>query len=411
MKKSVYLGVIALATLSLTSCLKDEVVESIPQNDAIEFGTYLGRNVSTRGTVTDNDFDQFGVVAFYSGQTFWAEYKTYNTSTPNFMYNQAVNAATTTVNGQDVKTWSYNPKKYWPTTKSDKITFFAFAPMEATGNEPNGITLSANNATGTPTVTYEIDEDNLENMADFVADALIDQTKNGDNETPDPDPRTVAFKLNHELTRVAITAKLDRDAWSTTENTDKTKVNIKDIVFVASDEFATKAVYTFANDNDVTTPSAKTIRGTWSNWENTDDDNNLNIANLLKTTAASDLGGYTTDGILIPNDEDVELFKDTQYLFLIPRGESGISADGKVKIQVTYDIVTVDSKLSTGHSVTETTKIIELPAGTLRQGVAYNLELTFGLNEIQLEATVKDDWNTSTSTPQNVDWPKTDAQN
>lgn len=394
MKKSIFLGIIALAAVSMTSCSNDEVTLAYPQDDAIEFGTYLGRDALTRGVVLDNgNLANFGVFASYTGETDWASTDGYN-----FMYNQFVEKI-----GSE---WVYSPKKYWPTNQGDKISFFAYAPY-ATG-AANGITVvSANTDKDAPVINYTIAAGNLENQADFVADVLMNQVKEGGS-TLDSGDRTVKFQLLHELTRLGFTAKLDRDAYVVGNEAYQTVVNIKSITFLPADEFCTSADYTFATENDI---PGTFKRGTWSNFTGAgalDIEKLLNIA----TPGATDLGGYTTPGILVPDTNPVTLFKKNatpvqEYLFLIPRGEAGISADGKVKIAIAYDIVTVDPSLAAGHSVTPATKIIEFPAASLKQGVAYMFNLTFGLNEIKLEAEVVkwDEENISG----NVDWPKVDA--
>lgn len=399
MKKSIFLGIIALAAMSMTSCSNDEVTLAYPQDDAIEFGTYLGRDALTRGVVLDNNnLANFGVFASYTGETDWASTDGYN-----FMYNQIVEKS-----GSD---WVYSPKKYWPTNKGDKISFFAYAPYETGATAPNnGITVvSVNTATDAPVINYNIAADNLENQADFVADVLMNQVKEGTGSSIDSGDRLVSFQLLHELTRLGFTAKLDRDAYAVGNEANQTVVNIKSITFLPADEFCTSANYTFAteNDDDSTTP-VTLKRGTWNDFTGAGE---LNIAKLLNV-ATFNLAGYTTPGILVPDTNPVTLFKENatpaqEYLFLIPRGEAGISADGKVKIAVAYDIVTVDPSLAAGHSVTPATKIIEFPAGSLKQGVAYMFNLTFGLNEIKLEATVVD-W-AEEDINGNVDWPKVDA--
>lgn len=399
MKKSIFLGIIALAAMSMTSCSNDEVTLAYPQDDAIEFGTYLGRDVLTRGVVLDNtNLANFGVFASYTGETDWASTDGYN-----FMYNQIVEKS-----GSD---WVYSPKKYWPTNKGDKISFFAYAPYATGATAPNnGITVvSVNTATDAPVINYNIAADNLENQADFVADVLMNQVKEGTGSSIDSGDRLVSFQLLHELTRLGFTAKLDRDAYAVGNEANQTVVNIKSITFLPADEFCTSANYTFAteNDDDSTTP-VTLKRGTWNDFTGAGE---LNIAKLLNV-ATFNLAGYTTPGILVPDTNPVTLFKKNatpaqEYLFLIPRGEAGISADGKVKIAVAYDIVTVDPSLAAGHSGTPATKIIEFPAGSLKQGVAYMFNLTFGLNEIKLEATVVD-W-AEENINGNVDWPKVDA--
>lgn len=385
MKKSIYLGIIALATLSLASCSKDEVVERVPQQTAIEFGTYLGRDAQSRASQLTTDgtdgvaLSNFGVFASYTGQGYW------NNHTPNFMYNQLVE--------KSGSNWVYSPLKYWPTTKNDKISFFAYAPH--TSNATTGVVVkSANNDPAAPVITYTITDGTLETQDDFVTDVLVDEIKAGNGASIDKDDRTVSFQLKHELTRVGITAKLDREAYSTTDDSKKTHVNIKSIKFKGA-QCWTEADYTFATVDNARGTWAPTTAGV------------INIATLLNINESVSLGGYTTDGILLPNVTAVSLFKDGHYLLLIPHGGNGLVSNGAVQMEVEYDIVTVDSSLAAGHSVTPATKIIDLPKDLLKQGTAYQLNLTFGLNEIKLSAEVNV-WGTAENDNQNVDWPKTD---
>lgn len=384
MKKIILFGFIAAAALA--GCSKDETVKALPQENAIEFGTYLGRDAMTKGVeLTNDNLLNFGVFASYTGQSDWA-------SSPgiyNFMYDQYVSRVSNTAD------WTYNPKKYWPTTKGDKISFFAYAPHQEDDTFTGIAVKTADDGAGAPVITYSIDAANLTTQADFTADVLMNQVKEG-YATLDDEDRTVSFELLHELTRLNFTACLDRNAFGA-DAANKTKVNIKSINFVEGGEFYTSADYTFATENGK--------RGTWSNKTSAD----LNIAGLLNTATpdADDLGGYVVPGILLADTKSVTLFETANYLFLIPTDESGLETAGKVKIEVSYDIVTVDGALNAGHSCTPATKIIEFPEGTLKQGVAYNFHLTFGLNEIKLSASVVG-WDTD-DFEQNVDWPKVDA--
>lgn len=389
MKKIILFGFIAAAALA--GCSKDETVKALPQENAIEFGTYLGRDAMTKGVeLTNANLLNFGVFASYTGQNEW----TAGTGYYNFMYDQYVSRESNTAD------WTYNPKKYWPTTKDDKISFFAYAPHQK--DPTTGIAVKkAKDDAGAPVITYSIDAANLTTQADFTADVLMNQVKAGDESSIDSEPRTVSFELLHELTRLNFTACLDREAFGS-DDANKTKVNIKSINFVEGGEFYTSADYTFATENDE--------RGTWSNQTTAD----LNIAGLLNTATpeSDDLGGYVEPGILLADTDPVTLFKKTgetaNYLFLIPTDEDGLATDGEVQIEVAYDIVTVDAALNAGHSCTPATKIIDFPAGTLKQGVAYSFNLKFGLNEIKLSASVVD-WATGTI-DENVDWPKDDAE-
>lgn len=389
MKKSFYLGLITLATMSMASCSNDEVFESMPQNNAIEFSTYLGRDAQTRAPqlVTGN-FKNFGVFASYTQSEDWSNH------TPNFMYNQLV---------EKTGTWSYSPKKYWPTKQDEKISFFAYAPHA--NDASTGIDdISDNSHTGAPTIKYTVSQANLATQADFVADVLMNQIKEGDCSSLDGANREVTFNLNHELTRVGFEAKLDREAWGADAN--KTQVNITSIKFQTAPNLYETATYTFATTNDPALGNP--VRGEWS--AHTTHGSDLDITSLLNTSAATGLGTYTKNGILLKNTTPVTLFKTTggaqEYLFLIPKSEGGTDANGMI-IEVEYDIVTLDNALVGGYSCTSAKKEIVVPTGTLQQGKAYNFVLTFGLNEIVLDAQLTD-WD-ETDVNENVDWPKVDA--
>lgn len=388
MKKSLFTGFIALAALTMTSCSNDENMVSIPQDNAIEFGTYVGRDAQTRGVVlNDANLSDFGVYAFYTSNEKWTD-----AATPNFMYNQEVERTSTS--------WTYSPKKYWPTKNTfEYISFFAFAPFHNGGD--NGIAVkSANTDTGTPTLTYTINTDKLNLLADFTADVIMDESKGLAGANPDNSDQEVTFDFKHELTRLGITAKLDRAAFDGTA--DKTKVNIKQIDFTGSG-FATEATYKFANVSNA--------KGAWTY---TAAASPLNVvagatgsvlANNNKTPYWID--DYTQSGFLLENAVEKNIFVDDNYLFLIPPTADGTSASNKVAMRIHYDIVTHDTKLSNNHSVTSAVKEIEVPVGLLKQGKAYNFVLTFNLNEIVFDASVVG-WEAAIGSDSNVDWPDTD---
>lgn len=397
MKKFFLFGIIAFAALSVTSCTKDDVIEIMPQ-EAIEFGTYLGHDVQSRGVVLGNgNFSNFGVFASYTDGD-WNE-----TSLINFMYNQLVQRAD--ANSE----WTYTPLKYWPADQSYKVSFFAYAPY---ASQSNGITVvTENDAEGLPQIKYTINPDNLGAMADFVADVDINHTKDAKVEDGVDDiDEDVSFVLNHELTRVNILAKLDRDAFGDAD-ANKTKVNIKSVTFLGG-KFATEGIYTFASENDgVDDQGVTTVkRGTWDvTTSPATSGTTLDIANALNAQVDADLAPYAISGVSVGTTTPVSLFETDEYLFLIPvAGESGLATAGDVKMKIAYDIVTVDGAVNGGYTATPAVKEISLPAGALKQGVAYEYTLIFGLNEIVLSADV-DDWDTATW-EEDVDWDDVDVQ-
>lgn len=386
MKKFFLFGIIAFAALSVTSCTKDEVIEIMPQ-EAIEFGTYLGHDVQSRGVVLGNsNFNQFGVFASYTDGV-WTP-----NSPINFMFNQVVN--------KSGNNWTYSPLKYWPADQSYKVSFFAYAPYAASDN---GISLVTDKTgAGAPQILYTINDADLGKMADFVADVEINHSKEVKEESGiDKVDENVTFSLQHELTRVNIQAKLDRDAFGANDVANKTKVNIKSVEFTGPEGlFVAEGIYTFATQNDK--------RGTWQTTSTLDVDN-INLASILNAQADAELDPYTIPGVSVGTTEAVSLFETDEYLFLIPvAGETGLAKAGDVKMKIAYDIVTVDSAVNDGYTATPAVKEISLPAGALKQGYAYLYTLTFGLNEIVLSADV-DDWDTATW-EEDVDWDDVDVQ-
>lgn len=361
MKKILVFGLIAGAVASMASCTKDANNTEFGQN-AIEFGTYLGRDAQTKGVVTKN-IAKFGVHAYYTnGTAFNAA-----SSTPNFMYNQEVN-------GAEGGNWTYSPVKYWPTAVGDKISFFAYAPYSTESN--GSFTLSTNTAAGTPTISVKYPED-LTKMVDLVAGVAMNKTKAKGNETED----VVKFTLKHEMSRVGIYAKVSEDVYKEENNANKTKVVIRSIQFnnVEGGDFFTSGTYTFS-----TTDAG---RGTWSNQVTGE----LNLSSLLNSSTVKMADDkYTADNaIALVGTKKVSLFKTDDYLFLIPaKAETGV-AENKTTVTINYDIVTEDANLNNGHSCTNATKTVYLPKETLKQGVAYNYVFTIAVDKVVLSATVE----------------------
>ena len=391
MKQNYFMGLIACAALTMTGCSNDEI--NAPQqsqgNSAIEFSTYLGRNAQgSRSTETNTDSikaNGFGVLAYYTDTANFSA----DTNKPNFMWNQKV-----THNGAN---WEYTPIKYWPTKVGDKVSFFAYAPY-VEGGDANGIVLSKNNATGAPTATITLPDDPSQTI-DFVA--AVQMNKTHDNSASANN--NVSFNLKHEMTRVKVQAKLDKSVYSDTDDKHKTFVVIKNVTFNDKGQFYKSGKYTFSTTDGE--------RGTWTTTDNATayslDLNKVMKKETIKVTGAKGStvsGDYQKgeDGIKLVNDTPVSLFKDDQYLFLIPVASL---TDGKATATIEYDIVTEDSKLAVGYSCTNATKIVKLPAGTLQQGKSYNYTFIINLDEIVLDAAVEK-WD-ETASDSNINVPYT----
>lgn len=396
MKQNYFMGLIACAALTVTGCSNDEI--NAPQqsqgNNAIEFSTYLGRNAQgSRGTETSNTSIQtsgFGVLAYYTEQ---ADFANADKPKPNFMWNQKVTYSNSA--------WSYTPVKYWPTKVGDKVSFFAYAPY-VEGGDANGIVLSKNNATGAPTATITLPDDPSKTI-DFVAAVQMNKTHNNSVTANN----NVSFTLLHEMTRVKVQAKLDKSVYDASDAKHKTFVVIKNVTFNDKGQFYKSGKYTFSiKDGE---------RGTWATTDNATayslDLNKVMKKDTIKVTGAKDKSGsgdYKKGeaGIKLVNTDPVSLFKDDQYLFLIPVANL---TDGEATATIEYDIVTEDSKLAVGYSCTNAIKTVKLPAGTLKQGISYNYIFTIKLDEIVLNAEVKGWDETASDSNINVPYSPDDA--
>ena len=185
MKKKLIFAAAAIAMLA--SCSQNDleapVVGQAQQSDAIEFGTYLGKQATSRATIGTEDAmttatmatSGFGVFAYYTGNDTYGSFRntvytaetapTYTgPKTPNFMYNQKVYSTDAGT------TWIYSPLKYWPngnatadnagaTAEAEgKVSFFAYAPWVETidgGSDIGIVNRIANDGTADPYVTYK----------------------------------------------------------------------------------------------------------------------------------------------------------------------------------------------------------------------------------------------------------------
>ena len=375
----------------MAGCSQNEITDISPDaNPAVGFDIYTG--AQTKGTVTDNGTGAtgikksdtgFGILAYYTGQNSWSTTGSFD---PDFMWNQQVKYGS--------GSWKYTPVKYWPNKENDKISFFAYAPYSATqtgGGESYGIKLPTNSATTKPTITFTLNFDPT-NMVDLVAGFQKDMTKR---------TTAVTFTLAHLLSRVEFKAKLDASISATGE----THVFITGMRILGTADNGSDKNAAGANSDSkfFSTAVYDWSAGTWdyTTTAPTKQSAVYPINSVMNLTAAS-AGRYTTSSVEVAQAGTLtKLFKTNEYLFLIPPTDAtnlttggGITAATDVRVQVDYDIVTVDDKLSSGHSKTSTSATISLPIGTLKRSKAYEYILTIGLEEVKVSASVSD-WTTA----------------
>lgn len=384
--KKTNLFLVLLMALLVMSCTNDETVMSIPQeSDAIAFGTYVGRDATTRAAVLNATALQtagFGVFAFYSDETANEYNATTSNFTPNFMYN-------TKVSGAD---WTYSPVKYWPNETNDKLTFFAYAPHSTTANS-NISDLSLNNFTGDPTLKFTVNGVAKSQSDLLYADATTDLV----NQTKQSVTGKVNFPFMHALSRIGFKVEVmedvvNDDATGTADGGTVTSNPIESGTVVSVQKVELIGTFTHSNVFNFAT----------GQWSTTSTDITTTSAtpayelNYNSTEANSDFNSVAA-GVTI--DEQV-LNRPNSYLMIIPK-DFTTSAD-KIKIRVTYTVTTDDDALDGDKSIV-TNVITSDPFGiNFVAGNAYSFNLHLGLTSVKFSATVTDWAEVTTGTVINV---------
>lgn len=135
MYKKFFMGIAAMAALTLASCSSEDlnsVSDNSSKNEAISFDGYLGRSVvavnGSRGSevkISDlqNSAEGFGVFGNYMEET-----ETTTAYGENLFKNQQVKYDKT----KNPAKWTYTDTKYWPT--EGHINFLAYAPYDSEQN-------------------------------------------------------------------------------------------------------------------------------------------------------------------------------------------------------------------------------------------------------------------------------------
>ena len=383
MKTRRFFGWVAMATMVLsTGCSNDEVVEDFSPENAIEFGTYLGKDAESRGSVLDTEGlkkQGFGVFAYYTGTE-----KFTGSGTANFMRNTMVT--------HDGTAWTYSPLKYWPNNVNDKVSFLAYAPWNAAyvvESDEEKIGENEISMTGT-TINYTVPNDVKEH---------IDLTWNNQNTlnlTKQSIEGIVKFKFQHALSKIAFYRQAAVDELNPENNTlDKnTSIFIKRVILSKSQVTYDKTTgkysaegcfYRSADLNLYNTGNA----AAWSNHSS-----EMQSFELLT-------GDHLTETIL--NDETSlgkrQMTEEDSYLMIIPQNV----ADG-FYVFVEYEVVTKGMNAAgKDDSFTVTNRINTPITLNCESGKQYNLNLIIGMTSVKVEATV-DPWTDGGETT--VDVPK-----
>ncbi len=365
----------AIAAVSMSSCSQEEelvTADNQLSDNAIAFGTYIGKNPASRGSVINTDALQksengFGVMAYYTKTDNYSQ-----SATPNFMYNQQVTYSTET------SAWTYSPVKYWPNNANEKISFFAYAPYTATPTTAtSGITaLSANDAAGDPTLKFVLPE-NVSDLIDLLyADTKVEDGAIIDVTKPESSATQVKLNFKHALSRVNFQWKVVVDGSDDITLDDNTTVTINEIKFSAM-KFGTAGTLNLNS-------------GAWSEVTYSEKAYTLDSSNFIE-------GKYSLTGSNAK--EATNLTGDNGYIMFIPfetGADSNAETDGGT-IYIKYTVSTKDSKLKDEAIEIVNEASVQIPAISFTAGMAYNFLLKVGLTSVKLEAGVAD-WTDGTIT-------------
>ncbi len=262
MKKQFKLMALASAAMLFAACSQEDLLSpqeqlaQSPENNVIQFGTYLGKTGTTRaysaGPIANETNATKGVtdlkVATFAVFSYFTEADDYVISTPsttdlapNFMYNQQI----TWGSSLTTPAWTYSPAKYWPngidkdntSTPSNtatqgaegKLSFFAYAPYIATpstnydGDLPSAITnvdnvkknantygisaMTTNAYTGNVWVKYLMPNANISQAVDLLWGTNGLTTYN-ETDADDPTLASIGEGYNINLTKQKVTDRV-----------------------------------------------------------------------------------------------------------------------------------------------------------------------------------------------------------
>lgn len=144
----------------------------------IGFSSSVASLADTRaGAITDIRY--MYVFASYTGTSDWTA-----ASIPNFMYRQLMEKSPD-------GTWTYASTKYWPGNTNEKISFFAYAPMDV-----EGLSLSPGDVAG-PKLTYIVPTQESEKQ-DLLLGSVMNRTSAGGQ---------VSFLMKHALAQIRFRVK------------------------------------------------------------------------------------------------------------------------------------------------------------------------------------------------------------
>ena len=340
MDKKFFMGIAAMAALTLVSCSSDDlnsVSDNSSKNEAISFDGYLGRSAvavnGTRGseeTVTNLQTDGFGVFGNYS--------KDATTAYGNNLFeNQLVTY------DKSATKCTYSPLKFWPS--DGHIDFLAYAPYD------KSTTLTDGSKIKNFTVSEKIAEQKDLLWTNATSSISADLTSAKEK---------VKFQFHHALSRLGYTVNLTGDYSSNLEN--KATFTLKKITLAGSSDGTKGAFYT-SGTIDLSKPTKDA-----NLWSGQTGKQKFDWSSVDKQVTYVNPTDHTKKPVSN---------LDTEYLFVIPQDFSKDKIEGQPDPDELYVIVEYTITYKDGKE--QTNKVYKQIKRHFLQGKAYNLNLTLGL--------------------------------
>lgn len=334
MYKKFFMGIAAMAALTLVSCSSDDLnslSDNSSKNEAISFDGYLGRSAvavnGSRGSVLDktalqNSTEGFGVFGNYSSTDGTGTTPTYG---ENLFKNEQVTYSSSSTSTSTK--WTYKNTKYWST--EGHIDFLAYAPFDKSK------TLS-----GTK-IDFNVNSDITAQKDLLWANAA--NKKKTDN--------PVKFTFNHALAKIGYAVKKGVDD-------DNVTITLNKISLAGSATDPTVGAFYTDGTIDLSKDLSK-----------------LDDATALWTSCTGKQAFTWSSGF--PNVTSSSL-AGSDYLFVIPQNFS----TGELYVIVKYTI-----KYNNGATATMTSTVSSPIVKNFEQGKAYTINLNIGLTKIDFDVT------------------------
>lgn len=331
---------VLIAQLVLSGCAGEAVEEtSSSSSSEINFDAYLGRNASTRSSVTDINFLKGGT--YNAGFGVFARYNHISLlDTEHVTWNK------------DQNHWEYTNTRFWPSEGS--VDFYAFAPYSTAPKLE-----SPNKNEANPTCIYF--PSNLSPI-DLVWANAMERTK-----TNEP----VKFTFNHALARLGLDIKANQKL---EKNGAVITVN-KVILYGASETSGVFVMAGYLNlENGAWTLADNGISWfyTWTPDGKVDGNEEVKKNGTVLKLSASQLD-HTND--IITNADD-------SYIFIIPQ-----DLPKNFNLKITYTVKQGDFE----EEVTVTKNLLDVLSGDskpyFKGGKAYVFHLKLSLDPINFKVT------------------------